>query len=87
MFNGNMPNILKEHAKKYEGIYITSTIEATWIKQASHPQSKNGRGGYPPSGGGFNDGGRLPQEFPMLSLTTLPVYRDEDKQTVGIKNK
>lgn len=32
MFNGNMPNILKEHAKKYEGVYITSTIEATWIK-------------------------------------------------------
>lgn len=41
-------------------------------EEHTYPQSINGRGGYPLSGGGHNDGGRLPHEVPILSPNTLP---------------
>lgn len=36
----------------------------------AHPQSTNGRGGYPPSGGGLSDGGRFSNDIPKLWLAT-----------------
>lgn len=44
----------------------------------TYPQSIKGRGGYPLSGGGLNDGGRLPHEVPILSPIVLPGKEAEE---------
>lgn len=41
-------------------------------KWLTYPQSTKGSDGYPPSGGGFSDGGRFPSEIPELSLIMSP---------------
>lgn len=49
-------------------------------KDHTYPQSTKGRGGYPLSGGGLNDGGRLPHEVPILSPIVSPdVQINENK--------
>lgn len=44
-----------------------------------YPQSTKGRGGYPPSGGGISDGGKLPHDVPILPPIKLPEYKEGDQ--------
>jgi len=49
----------------------------TWRPKGNaqiYPQSRKGRLEYPPSGGGCNDGGKLPNGTPMVSPTMFPTY-------------
>jgi len=39
-----------------------------------YPQSRKGRLEYPPSGGGCSDGGKLPNDTPIVSPTIFPAY-------------
>lgn len=55
------------------------------MKWQTYPQSTKGSGGYPSSGGGISDGGRLPHDTPILSCTTTPV--DHNRGKVSIMSK
>lgn len=54
-------------------LYKTPEYECGLLYNSDYPQSRNGSGGYPPSGGGIKEGGRVPKDAPVLSLNISPA--------------
>lgn len=64
--------------------FLVETPSDTHMKRIeqripTYPQSRKGNCVYPPSGGGFSDGGRLSQDILVYSPTTPPANYKENK--------
>lgn len=70
---------LQTENSKTHGRNMFTKGYGAWLQLQIQPQSTKGRWGYPPSGGGCSDGGKLPHDIPIpipipiLSPTTFPA--------------
>lgn len=68
MFKNSTHEIIVHKTPKFAAQYGCELLY-----NSDYPHSRNGSGGYPPSGGGIKEGGRVPRDAPVLSLNISPA--------------
>nr|GMC79893.1 hypothetical protein Iba_chr04aCG15190 [Ipomoea batatas] len=73
MFKNSTHEIIVHKTPKFAAQYGCELLY-----NSDYPHSRNGSGGYPPSGGGIKKGSRVPRDAPVLSLNISPGKEAED---------